>query len=179
MIFCTLRASKTQRPIERCDNELRNSSDTQRYNFWSTSEFGESSHVTDMHVVSLLIHLNFYSKIMITKFCFWSSSDNLKLDQKWVFEQPESKDGWIRISKWIKTVMHLRHVTTSSKFWTGSKIIPSRTHQEKTGLWAQFEQFDFGCQRWPKSADHHLSENSNITCFGGVWHGGTRDIVVK
>ena len=87
MIFCTLRASKIQRPIERCDHELRNSSDTQRYNFWSTFEFRESSHVTDMHAVSILIHLNFSSKIMITWF---------QTVRKLIYDPPSNRPNWIK-----------------------------------------------------------------------------------
>ena len=76
----------------------------------------ESSHVTDMLAISLLIH--------------W-------INAKFVDQKRKGKS--------------LRHVITFSKFLTGSKIISPRTHQEKTGFWAQFEQFDFGCQRWSKS----------------------------
>ena len=36
------------------------------YNFWSSSEYGGGSHVT--HALSLLIHQNFSSKLMITWF---------------------------------------------------------------------------------------------------------------
>ena len=60
---------------------------TREYNFWSSSEFEGGSHVTQIDAVSLLLHLNFSLKLMIT----W-----LQTVRNFAFDPPSNCSHWTK-----------------------------------------------------------------------------------
>ena len=118
-------------------------------NFCSSFECEGGSHVKHMHVVSLLIHPNFSSNLMVTCLDLFENSllIHFQTVRNLVFDPVRTNEGGpktkfrtllnhviMKSSKsreiWVeqkRNGMHMLHVTISFTFKTGSKVGAPRT----------------------------------------------------